>query len=370
MSRRVIAHLDADAFYASVHLLEDPSLAGKPVVVAGTGPRSIVTTASYEARKFGIGSAQPAARARRLCPHAIFLPPDFTLYRDYSRRAMAIMEEACDTIEPLSLDEAYLDVTALDRPVRRVRELVARIRSEVGVQYSVGIGPYKLCAKVLSDHNKPAAFNVASAEQCCELFAASPPRLLPGVGPKTAEALEAMGLGTIASLREAEGRVLADAFGARRAAELQARARFEHDGIVQRERAPKSKSEETTFRADVEDASEQEWALRELAAELCGGLASRDLRGRTIGIKVRLADFSTVTRARTIDHYVNDYATVGDVAVELLREYAPPQPVRLLGVSVSAFEGFDQPESATPSLPWEQLELPLRYEAGSVFVDA
>src|SRR5262249_28220174 len=139
MTRRVIAHIDADAFYASVHLLEDPSLAGKPVVVAGSGQRSIVTTASYEARKYGIGSAQPAVRAGRLGPQAVFLKPDFDLYRDYSRRAMAIVASVCDVVEPLSLDEAYLDITGLDNPVRRMREMVARIRDEVGLQYSVGI---------------------------------------------------------------------------------------------------------------------------------------------------------------------------------------------------------------------------------------
>lgn len=340
--RRVIAHIDADAFYATVHLIEDPSLAGKPVVVAGTGPRSIVTTASYEARRFGIGSAMPAATARRLCPHATFLAPNFDLYRDYSRRAMAIVREQVEQVEPLSLDEAYLDVTDLERPIATVRELVARIHAETGLRYSVGIGPNKLCAKVLSDHRKPAAFNVASREQCCELFADSSPRLINGIGPKTVEQLERLGIPTIAALRDADTEQLAQSVGDRRARELQARARFEHEGIVHARRARKSISEERTFETDVDDPVELADRLREMALDLCSKLEQRQLRGRTIGIKVRLADFTTVTRARSLDERTNDPVLVAGIADELLREYAPVDPVRLLGVRVAAFEERDQ----------------------------
>ncbi|MCW2924093.1 MAG: DNA-directed polymerase [Thermoleophilia bacterium] len=340
--RRVIAHLDADAFYASIHLLEDPSLAGKPVIVAGDSARSIVTTANYEARKYGIGSAQPAARARMLCPHGVFVRPDFELYRRYSRQAMELMQAACDTIEPLSLDEAYLDITALERPVRAVRELVARIHAETGLRYSVGIGPNKLCAKVLSDHRKPNAFNVASREQCCELFADASPRLIPGFGPKTVEALEIAGIRTIADVRDADPEALAARFGPRRGAELQARARFEHEGIVHHSREPKSTSEETTFEHDIGDLEELEGRMRELSLELCERLQGRDLAGRTVGIKVRLADFTTITRARTLGERTNDVARVSAIACELLREYDPPQPVRLIGVRVAGFEAPEE----------------------------
>jgi DNA polymerase-4 len=358
--RRVIAHIDADAFYASVHLLEDPSLAGKPVIVAGTGLRSIVTTASYEARTFGIGSAMPATQARRLCPHGTFIRPDFTLYRAYSRRAMAIVERYVSDVEPLSLDEAYLDITALDTPVRAMREMVAEIHRETGLRYSVGIGPNKLCAKVLSDFRKPRAFNVASREQCCELFADATPRTIPGIGPKTADALDALGLSTIAAVRAAPLDLLEPVFGARRARELQARCRFEHEGIVQRDRELKSKSEETTFEHDVEDLDELELRLREQAADLCGQLQQRELRGRTVGIKVRLADFTTVTRARTLPEFTNDPALVGGVAATLLREYDPPQPVRLIGVRVASFDhGGDDVDDGEEG-PGGQLRLPLR----------
>ena len=360
-ARRVIAHVDADAFYASVHLLENPSLIGKPVVVAWEGPRSIVTTASYEARKFGIGSAMPASKARRLCPHAVFIRPDFDLYRDYSRRAREIMEATCETIEPLSLDEAYLDVTQVMRPVRVVREMIAGILAETGLQFSVGIGPNKLCAKVLSDLNKPSAFNVASREQCCEIFAKAPPRKIPGIGPKTAETLESIGIHTIAALRDADVDRLVLKVGERRALELQSRARFEHDGVVERNRETKSQSEETTFDEDVRDADLLEGRMRRMAIELCERLAARNLRGRTIGIKVRLADFTTITRARTIDVYTSDGEVVAQIACDILAEYDAQQPVRLLGVRVASFyrEGEADTSDDAPAGRWgQQLRLP------------
>ncbi len=355
--RRVIAHMDADAFYASVHLIEDPSLAGKPVVVAHEGLRSIVTTASYEARAYGIHSAMPSTQARRLCPHATFLRPNFELYRDYSRRAMAIVEEfvADSAIEPLSLDEAYLDVTDLDKPIAALREMVERIHAETGLRYSVGIGPNKLCAKVLSDFRKPAAFNVASREQCCELFASQSPRLINGIGPKTVATLDGLGLKTIEALREAPLGRLTARFGERRAHELQSLARFEHQGRVQRDRPYRSVSEERTFEQDVDDIDELAVRMRDLAIDLCGRLEQRQLQGRTIGIKVRLDDFTTVTRARTIDARTNDPLVVTRVADELLREYAPPQPVRLIGVRLAA---FDEPASEAP-VEDPQLRLPL-----------
>lgn len=357
----MIAHVDADAFYASVHLLEDPSLAGKPVVVAGNGPRSIVTTANYEARKYGIGSAQPAARARRQCPHAVFLTPDFILYRRYSQAAMEIVRSCTQIVEPVSLDEAYLDITHLDQPVRAMREMVAAIKDRVGLQYSVGIGPNPLCAKVLSDHLKPAAFNVASREQCCEIFAGHPPRIIPGIGPKTAQRLEEMGLTTIKALRDERPERLQATFGPRHGGDLQARARFESDRPVEHEREIKSQSEETTFDYDVDDPAELEQALRSLTDELCERLAARDLAGRTIAIKVRLDDFTTVTRSRTIDHATRQADTIYRVARDLLWSYDPPRPVRLIGVRVASFQAAQAtPAPAAAAQPQPaQLRLPV-----------
>lgn len=209
-----------------------------------------------------------------------------------------------------------------------------------------------------SNHGKPRAFNVGSREQCCELFGSQSPRLLPGVGPKTAQTLDALGLTTIEQLRTCSNALLAQAFGDRRASELQACARFEHDGVVQREREPKSKSEETTFDRDVEDLPELEQRMRSLATELCERLRTRELRGRTIAIKVRLADFTTVTRAHTIDEHTDDEHVVARVACELLHEYDPSQPVRLIGVRVAAFDRARADASTCEEGPGAQLRIP------------
>ena len=334
----MIAHLDMDAFYVSVEMLRKPWLKGKPVVVSGDGPRAVVTTASYEARRFGVGSAIPASRARRLCPEAIFIPPDHESYRRVSKQVMSRVRAHVPVVEVMGLDEAYLDLTGLLSPRAAMRRLVSEIRAATGLSASVGIGPSKLVAKVASDAEKPNGFLVLSAEQARERFAGAPPRLLPGIGPKTAERLEAMGIATIARLGSASEATLREEFGARMGPYLIARARFEDSSPVSEDRINVSESRETTFDADITDRNEQEAQLRRLADQLCAGLAKQDRRGRTIAIKVRLDDFTTVTRAHTLPLATADPATVGDLAVTLLREYAPPRPVRLLGVRVASFE--------------------------------
>lgn len=334
---RIVAHLDLDAFYATVELQRRPELKGLPVIVSGSGPRAVVTTASYEARKFGVGSAMPTSRARRLCPQAILVPPDFAAYREVSRRVMSIVRAHVDQVETIGLDEAYLELTGMVAPKAAMRRLVTEIREATGMSASVGIGPNKLVAKVASDAEKPAGFVVLSREMACERFAGHPPSLVPGIGGKTAEKLQALGITTLGQLAATPDEVLVERFGARHGPWLAARARFEDDGEVSSEREAVSESRETTFDVDIADAGEMEAVLRRLAAELCAGLARHERRGRTIAIKVRLADFTTVTRARTIGEPTADPEVVGEVAVALLREYAPPAPVRLLGVRVASF---------------------------------
>ena len=180
-----MAHLDADAFYVSVELRRRPELSGKPVVVAHSGARAVVTTASYEARAYGVGSAMPAARARQLCPQAIFIEPDFSTYREVSRRMMEIVRAHVECVEVVGLDEAYLDLSGLLAPRAAMRRLVAEIARTMGLTCSVGIGPNKLVAKVASDAEKPAGFVVLDREAACARFASSPPGLIPGIGPKT-----------------------------------------------------------------------------------------------------------------------------------------------------------------------------------------
>ena len=349
MHRRVIAHLDLDAFYAAVELLRDPSLRGRPVIVSGSGPRAVVTTCTYEARAFGVHSAMPTARARRLCPQATLIRPDFPAYREASRRVWEIVRAHVETVEQAGLDEGYLDLSGLVAPKAAMRRLVAEILERTGLGASVGIGPNKLVAKIASDCEKPAGLVALSREMACARFADASPRLLPGIGPRTAERLEAMGIATLAQLRERPEAELRERFGDHHGAELTRRARFEHDGPVAPVRETKSQSSETTFDVDVADRDEQERVLDRLAAELCERLARRDLRGRTVAIKVRLDDWTTVTRARTLDRPVADVETVRAIARDLLRAYDPPRPVRLLGVRVAAFEG-DVEAAGAPQL--------------------
>jgi DNA polymerase-4 len=338
-----VAHLDADAFYVSVELLRHPELRGRPVVVAGSGPRAVVTTASYEARRYGVGSAMPAARARRLCPDAVFLAPDFNTYREVSARMMAILRAHVERVEVLGLDEAYLDVAGLYSPRTAMRRLIAEIDAELHLTCSVGIGPNKLVAKVASDADKPAGFVVLSREQACERFGSAPPGLVPGIGPKTAARLAELGLTTLAAVGSAPERLLTERFGPNLGRELARRARFEHDGEIGAARKVVSESRERTFDSDLSDPAQMREQLSLMAEELCAGLAAHDRRGRTIAIKVRLDDFTTVTRARTIMQPTCDAQQVGAVALELLRAYAPPRPVRLLGVRVAGLTATDRP---------------------------
>src|SRR5947209_4735244 len=211
--RRVIAHLDVDAFYASVELIRRPELRGKPVVVAGSGPRAVVTTASYEARRYGIDSAMPAARARTLCPPAIFVTPDFDAYRETSRRVWEVVGRRLECVQQVGIDEAYADVSDVARPLRVLRELVAEVRDATGMVVSVGVGPSRLVAKTLSAAYKPAAFVAMSREDACRRFAASSTRILQGVGPKTAERLEEMGVVTVGDLQAENEETLSRRFG-------------------------------------------------------------------------------------------------------------------------------------------------------------
>jgi DNA polymerase-4 len=322
------------------------------VIVAGNGPRAVVTTASYEARRFGVGWAKPASRARRLCPAATVLAPDFAYYRQVSARVMAIVRRYAQAVEVVGLDEAYLELTAVPSPLSAMRALSREIEADTGLGCSIGIGPSKLVAKVASGAEKPRGFVVLSREQARRRFAGAACGLIPGIGPKTAERLRACGIGTLGELDAAPARVLAARFGARSAAELARRARFEDDTPVSEERKVVSESRETTFDQDIADLRRLEAVLDDLVARLCAALEEQRRSGRTVGIKIRLDDFSTHTRARTLPLPVRSAAQVAPVARELLRRFAPPRPVRLLGVRVAGLH-------AAPVAAEEQLTLSL-----------
>ncbi|HEY5815088.1 MAG TPA: DNA polymerase IV [Solirubrobacterales bacterium] len=356
--KRTIAHLDMDAFYASVELRRRPELKGKPVVVCGSGPRAVVTTASYEARKLaGIHSAMPAAVARRRLPDAVYLPPDFTAYREASGEVMGILRANAETVEVVGLDEAYLDLTGLFAPKATMRRIATEIREDTGLTCSIGISENRLLAKITSELGKPAGLVVLSREEALERFAGEPPGLVPGIGPKTVLRLEKMGVRTLAELRAHDPAVLEETFGPRSGAWLASRARFEDETPIGVERETKSQSAETTFDVDVADRDEMAAHVASLAKELCRRLSSRDLEGRTIGIKVRLDDWTNVTRSHTLDEPTNDPAIVTPIALDLLRAYAPPRPVRLLGVRVASFSRDEA--AAEPEPPEAQLQLGL-----------
>jgi DNA polymerase-4 len=341
--KRTIAHLDMDAFYASVELRRRPELTGKPVVVCGSGPRAVVTTASYEARRLaGIHSAMPAAIARRRLPDAVYIQPDFVAYREASAEVMAILRRNAETVEVVGLDEAYVDLTGLFSPKATMRRIAAEIRDETELSCSIGISENRMLAKITSELGKPGGLVVLSRAEALERFASDSPGLVPGIGPKTVTRLQRMGIRTLAELRARDPAELEGAFGPRSGRWLRARARFEDDTPVGVAREAKSQSAETTFDVDVADPGQMAASIAKLAAGLCRRLQSRGLAGRTIGIKVRLDDWTNVTRSHTVEEPTNDSQAVEEVALRLLREYSPPRPVRLLGVRVA---GFGPPET-------------------------
>jgi DNA polymerase-4 len=333
-----------DAFYASVELRRHPELKGKPVVVCGSGPRAVVTTASYEARKLaGINSAMPAAVARRKLPDAVYLTPDFPAYREASAQVMEVLRRNVETVEVVGLDEAYLDLTGIFSPKATMRRIVAQIREATGLTCSIGISESRMLAKITSELGKPAGLVVLSREDALERFAAESPGLIPGIGPKTVLKLEGMGITDLAELRRREAKELEAAFGPRSGAWLHARGRLWDETPVVVSHETKSQSTEITFDVDVRQRGELERHLIELGEELCRRLAKRELEGRTIGIKVRLDDWTNVSRSHSVAEPTNDPKVVVPTALELLRAYDPQRPVRLLGVRVASFESNAEP---------------------------
>ena len=312
-------------------------------MVAGSGPRAVVTTASYEARKFGVGSASPAAQARRLCPDAVFIPPDFDAYRAKSREVWDLVPARLPVVQQVGLDEGYADVTEADKPLRALRDVVEEVRARTGIGISVGVGPNRLIAKVSSDLEKPQGFVAMGREEACRRLAGASLRIIPGIGPKTAERLGALGLTTIGALQRADEATLARASGRATRASCVARAHFHGSAVVESESGPaKSRSNETTFDRDIADLAELETVLARLAGELAEGLQRKAVRGRTIAIKVRLDDWTTVTRARTLrraGQRHGDHQRRRDGAAARLRAAAPRAAARRAGGGVRGRRG-------------------------------
>jgi DNA polymerase-4 len=356
--KRVIAHIDMDAFFVSVELLRRPELRGRPVVVAtGTDPRArgVVMAASYEARRFGVHSALPLATAHRRCPQMVLVPSDMAHYRSTSAPVIGVLRRFSEAVEVAGLDEAYLDLSDSPAPKARARRLKADVRAETGLVCSVGIGPNKLVAKIASDLDKPDGFCVLSPERMLEAVGDRPASLLPGVGPKTYERLHRAGIRTVADLAAANNDSLQATLGPG-ATGLRDRARGIDERPLETSRRRKSESRETTFAADVSDVTTLHETLGRLSRSVCEGLVQEGIRGRTITVKLRLAPFRTRTRSQTLPHATHDHAEVAALARELLGRFELDGPVRLVGVGISSLEreAGDQPQQ-----PAAELALPI-----------
>ncbi|TYC03670.1 DNA polymerase IV [Micromonospora sp. WP24] len=363
-SGSLILHVDMDAFFASVEVRRRPELRGRPVVVGGLGPRGVVSSASYEARPYGVRSAMPMMRARALCPHAVYLPPDFTAYSEASRAVMQIFRDVTPLVEPLSLDEAFLDVSGARRlfgsPAEIARGIRERVAGELGLTCSVGVAPSKFVAKLGSTRAKPDGVLVVPATRVLEFLHPLPVDALWGVGERSAQALRRLGLATIGDLAEAPYGMLRKALGEASAAHLHALAQGRDPRTVSPEHVEKSIGAEVTFDVDVTDPLEIRRALLALADKVGGRLRRADQVGRTISLKVRLADFRTVTRSRTLPVATDTAREMFDTVWALWTALAPAEPVRLVGVRAeglaAAQETPRQLQLGAPERGWREAE--------------
>ncbi|MFF9482912.1 DNA polymerase IV [Streptomyces sp. NPDC014733] len=343
-----ILHLDMDAFFAAAEQAAKPSLRGKPVVVGGIGPRGVVSTASYEARVFGVRSAMPTAQARRLCPNAAYLSPRFSVYRRVSDSVMQLLHALSPLVEPLSLDEAFVDleaggVAADTASARAVGEQLRRdIRAVTGLTGSVGLAGAKMLAKIASEAAKPDGLRIIEPGTERELLGPMTVRTLPGVGPATAEVLRRAGITTVAETAEAGEAELVRLLGRAHGAGLYAMALGRDDRPVVAERDAKSVSVEDTFEVDLTDRTRVRNELVRLAERCVQRLRAAGRSGRTVVIKVRNYDFSTLTRSETLRGPTDDPAVVREAAVRLLDLVDTTGGVRLLGVGVSGLADFTQ----------------------------
>lgn len=347
-----VLHLDLDAFFAAVEQRDKPSLRGKAVVVGGTGRRGVVSTCSYEARVFGVHSAMPSAEARRLAPHAAFLGGRFEAYRQSSRIVMALLHEISDTVEAMSLDEAFVDLAGTAAPVddlAALADFAEELRAELshrtlGLTASVGIGSSKLMAKVGSEMAKPDGVRIIAPGDEAAVLAPLSIRSIPGVGPVTHEKLNRLGLRTVGDLQQASLSELVREVGQAWGPELHALAWGRDHRPVSSHREAKSISQENTFETDVTDREWLEQRIDADAAQVCARLQRHGSFARTIQIKVRFADFTTWTRARTLNGATDDPRRVAAVARELLGQVEVRRGIRLLGVGVSGFVDAAQEE--------------------------
>jgi DNA polymerase-4 len=340
LPRRVL-HCDMDCFYAAVHMRDDPSLRGVPVAVGGRPDgRGVIAAASYEARRFGVHSAMPSARAIRLCPHLLILPPDFRRYHRESEHIFAIYREVTPVVQEVSIDEAYLDVTdhlgTFPTATAVAREIRRRVREERGLTVSIGVGPNRLVAKIASDFRKPDGLTVVPPARVQNFLDPLPVRRLHGVGPATERALGELGIEIIAQLRERPVQQLIERFGRQQARLLHDFSRGLDGRSVEVHRERKSLGTEVTYETDLVGSAVLDGELARLGDTVADALGRRALGACTVTLKVRYEDFRTVTRSRTFAEPVASAAHIVGCAQELLRRTeALERPVRLLGITAA-----------------------------------
>ncbi|TVS13158.1 MAG: DNA polymerase IV [Wenzhouxiangella sp.] len=345
-----VIHVDMDAFYASVEQRDQPALRGRPVMVGGRSARGVVAAASYEARQYGVRSAMPAARARKLCPDGVFLPARFERYREISAEIFAIFHDLTDRVEGLSLDEAYLDVSDLaETPAQLLaigRQLKDSIAQRTGLTASVGMAGNKLLAKLASDYDKPDGLVLVESERVRSFLDPLPVRRVPGIGRMGAERLNDAGILTVGQLRQTAPDVLIRLFG-RHGAELAERARGIDERPVKPGRTRRSISQENTLQENVHDLQTLRPLIEQQAARVADGLAARSMFARTVTLKLRSSGFSTITRSESLGGYTRSAERIAESAWGMLRRWTDWRSgfsIRLIGVGVSGLKYSPDPD--------------------------
>jgi DNA polymerase-4 len=344
--RRVL-HIDMDAFFSSVEEKRHPELAGKPVVVGGEGDptkRGVVSTASYEARKFGIRSAMPLRTAHKLCPDAIFLPVDYEEYSRVSEEVKAILSDFSPIMEDVGIDEAFLDISSIDKPSEEIaREIKKRIKNEIGLTCSIGIAPNKLLAKMASDMQKPDGLTIIVEDDIQSRIWPLSVRKLWGVGPKTEANLKEMGIQTVGDLASLSLDRLIEEFGQSYGSYLYEASRGIDESALVTHWEPKSISRETTFQRDVDNWQVIAKNLAELTKEVVINMKEEGYQGRTVTLKIRFNDFKTYTRSKTLNKHTDSEEEIRKAAFDCLGRVDLKKKVRLVGVRVSNLKKSSPP---------------------------
>lgn len=340
---KIILHVDMDAFFASVEQLDDKSLRGKPVIVGGTSERGVVSTCSYEARKYGVHSAMPIFIAQKLCPHGIYVRGRYWRYKEISEEVFSIFKEITPAVEPLSIDEAYLDLSFSEcKDGRKVAEYIKkRVYDDIGLTLSVGISHNKFLAKLASDWNKPNGIMEITRDMVPDILKPLPIGKIHGLGQKSVNKLNNMGLFTVEDLLELPLEFFLTYLGSKHGAEVYDRIRGIDAREVNSQRDRKSFGKERTLKSDTKDKEELLLILEEFINQICNYLKVKNIKGKTITLKYKTSSFENHTRSKSLSYYTNDNVEILEVVQELLENEVFNENIRLIGVSISSFNEFE-----------------------------